>query len=131
MGVSIPIILEDEWYNFVENGLTRPIHVVYMDPPIYDGDQVIPQPQNIEGPIDAVWLDFKISMSRASLAKADDSTTLFVDKKVIFPALELPVTPRLTDKVVDDSNNEWSIIGIETDPARAHYTFHIRPLKMA
>lgn len=75
-----------------------------------------------------IWDEFSFSITYAQVKKFDDSTILSIDRKVIFPSLDLPVAPAPGDRVVDDSSVTWSIIGISVDPADAHYELHVRPL---
>lgn len=60
--------------------------------------------------------------------KRDDESILSVDKVAIFPALDLPVEPKVGDIIVDPSNVNWKVQGVSTDPAKGSYGLHIRPV---
>jgi len=78
--------------------------------------------------LDVIWDEFSFTSTMAALLQKDDSAILDVDKKVIFPALDLPVSPALTDRIVDDSGDTWAIMAIAADPADAHFELHVRPI---
>ncbi len=131
MGVSIPNELSNEWYNFVENGLTDKTTYQRMSEASYDaGNGVVTHAVEAEYPgIEVIWSEFGFSISSAGINKFDDSSILSIDRKLIFPTLLLPVVANIGDRVVDDSGNIWNIRGIGVDPANAGYKLHVRPIE--
>jgi len=81
-------------------------------------------------PLNVIWSDFNFTKNSAQEMKFDDSTILSIDRFIIYPALDLPVSAKVGDRVVDDSSDTWSIIAVGLDPALAHYELHVRPLSV-
>ena len=76
-----------------------------------------------------IFYDFNFTFTRSPEQEATDEPLLIEDRIAILPALDmLNVVPRVGDNVIDDLLKEWEVIGLTTDPADAHYRFHVRPL---
>lgn len=58
----------------------------------------------------------------------DGSTIRSIDKVAIFPALDLPVDPKINDLVVDPTSKEWLVKAVSEDPVNAHYELLVRPI---
>ena len=128
MSANIPQILQDKWPILTANGLTRLATYQELTVAVYDAStKVIDQTVVSSHSIQMVWDEFSFTENKAAIHKFDDSPILSIDRIVIFPSLDLPVEPSVNDRIVDDSSNEWSVLGISKDPAGAHYELHVRP----
>lgn len=68
------------------------------------------------------------STGAVSNINVDEDTSRVRELKVaIFPALDLPITPKNHDRIVMENSSVWSVCGNIGDPADAHYELVIRP----
>lgn len=49
------------------------------------------------------------------------------DEVVIFPQLDLVVTPSVNDLIIDDQGTTWNVVAIGKDPGPVHYELLVRP----
>lgn len=77
--------------------------------------------------LNVIWDSFSFTQHNAQSQKQDESTILSGDRKVIYPALDLPVVAKVGDRVVDSAAVAWVVMGVDLDPATAHYSLHVRP----
>lgn len=93
-----------------------------MGEPTYDGGDVTEHILNTY----QVYMIMS-DISTYGIFKNEDTAILSIDKSVVFPALDLPVVPKINDKIALNQYT-YTIIGIAEDPAAATYQFHIRPI---
>lgn len=75
----------------------------------------------------AVFEPFSFTVVHSANRATDGITILSIDRKLIFPALDLTVTPKTNDFVIDTDTIKWRVIGVNPDPAGAHWELHLRP----
>ena len=80
-------------------------------------------------PLMVIFDEFNPSRSFSTDTFIDEESVRSIDKIAIFPSLDLPIMPKVTDVIVDDLNIEWRVLGVSSDPVPGHYELHIRPLK--
>lgn len=73
-----------------------------------------------------IFLSFGILRTSAAERQIDDAPVLAQDRKVIFPAADLPYTPKVGD-IITEGSTQWRVIGVNDDPKPAHYALHVRP----
>jgi len=82
---------------------------------------------NVTKPIDSSHsVDIVFDEIQASLV--DGSTIMSIDRVAIFPALNLPVVPKIRDIIVDPSLREWEVQVVVGDPVDAHFELRVRPI---
>lgn len=75
-----------------------------------------------------IFDSFNFTSKMAPEMHEDDSAVLSIDKKAIFPTLDLPGNPPGYGDVITDHNGlVWKVIAKSTDPADALQELHIRP----
>ena len=79
-------------------------------------------------PVYIIFDEFSFTTTIAGVMQPDDSSIKEIDKKAIFPSLDLAVTPKVNDKITDDNSVIWRVMGISIDPKPAHYELHVRPI---
>lgn len=77
--------------------------------------------------LEVVWLTSPFAKLETESFKPDDINLLSIDQIALFPALDLPVKPKIGDQIVDEFNVTWIVMAVSTDPAGAHYQLHSRP----
>lgn len=77
-----------------------------------------------------IFANFNFTQTQAGEMQKDGEPILSIDKKAIFPALDLPFPPQANDRIVDDENIVWRVMGISGDPKPAIHTLHVRPLNI-
>ncbi len=71
---------------------------------------------------------FSFTSKMAPERHDDDTAVLSIDKKVMFPTLDLSgAAPSYGDVLIDPDGIIWKVIGKSTDPASALQELHIRP----
>ncbi len=121
MAFSAPTLLLDNWKFFVKYGMTKACVYQSMLESSYTGG-------NVSKPVASSHnLDIVFDQIQASLV--DGSTILSIDRVAIFPALDLPVVPKISDLIVDPSLKEWEVQNVVEDPADAHFELRVRPIK--
>ncbi len=73
--------------------------------------------------------DFSQTRTRSTEKQFDDVAIRDIDKLAIFPTLRLQFKPSINDIIVDEELTEWRVVAATGDPAGAHYSLHVRPLK--
>lgn len=74
-----------------------------------------------------IFLSFGITQTRAAERERDDIEVLNKDRKVVFPAADLPFVPAIGD-LIDSEGVTWRVMGVNDDPKPAHWALHARPL---
>ena len=77
--------------------------------------------------IEIIFDEFTFTQTQASTMQGDETRILQIDMKAIFPSLDLSVTPKVNDLIVQDTTT-WRVMGISLDPKPAHYELHVRPV---
>jgi len=103
-------------------GIRKYCNYQSLENPTYDPDTKTVTAGTISAN-EYLWIIF----DSYSLVLVDDELILGIDKKAIFPALDLSVTPKINDIIVDGDLEMWNVIGVSPDPAEAHYELHVRP----
>ncbi len=78
--------------------------------------------------VEIVFDEFTFSINSAQVQQNDEVPVLSIDRKAIFPVLNLTVKPSINDRIVDPDSVIWRVIGIGGDPMDAHHSLHIRPI---
>lgn len=73
-----------------------------------------------------IFDDFNLTKNQASIKKIADQSIRSIDKIVIFPSLDLSFLPKTNDVIVDDLGVEWIVVGIQPDPADAHFELYVQ-----
>ena len=122
--VDIPAEVQKYWPIFIQNGLTKSCTYQVTPKQVYDPNSgTVTGPPTATYPIEVIFDEF------SSLA-IDGEAIRVIDRKALFPVLDLPVVPRIDDRIVSPSNVTWRIVsGPPSDPADAHYSLHVRPLQ--
>jgi hypothetical protein len=129
MGVSIPLEIQKNWHHFEENNLTDDCNYKSVTDDSYDEDSGVVTPGSTTDQIITVILDeFNQTTNVSGIRSKDDVEILAIDKISKFPVLNLNVKPKVDDQLLIDSIT-WIVKGISTDPAKAMWNLHIRPLK--
>ncbi len=129
MAFSAPKTLLDKWNLFVKYGATEPCVFQSMDDSEYVGGTVtkpILSSHSLDIVFDALSQG---AQAKFQISKADESAIRKIDKVTLFPALALPVAPKVNDLIVDSSLVEWEVKGVAKDPVKAHYELWVRPIK--
>jgi hypothetical protein len=115
--------------NFPKFGTFRKL-CTYKDvaDPIHDPstDEVTPV-TNSSTQIYIIFDEFNFTLTQAAIMQGDESNIISVDRKAIFPALDLPVVPKVHDLIVEGSTT-WRVMGLSRDPKPAHHELHVRPI---
>ena len=128
MGENIPQILSDEWYNFVENGLTKTTTYLEMNVATYTASSgVHVRPVISTNIVEMIWGKFSFTRTNSPATEKDGQAFYTIDRKLLFPVDLLPVVPKVGDHVIE-SGMKWLVKGIDEDAADAHYGLHVRPL---
>jgi len=127
MAFSAAATLQAKWPLFAKYGATKACVYQSMLESSYTAG-------NVTKPIDASYsLDVVFdALGGGSLQKYqqmlnDGSTIRAIDRVAIFPALNLPVVPKIGDLIVDPSLTEWEVKAVSEDPVNAHYELWVRP----
>lgn len=80
--------------------------------------------------LNALIYTFSFTATAASDRERDDKEVLNIDRKCLFAALDLPVTPRIGDYIII-AGETWRVIGLNKDPGILHQNLHIRPIIQA
>lgn len=89
----------------------------------------IPNPENPPQDLYIIFDEFGFTKNQSGERQNLEEPILSIDKKAIFPSLDLPFMPRVNDQIVDEENLVWIVIGISEDPKPAHFELHVRPRK--
>ena len=129
MAFSAPAILKDKWPLFVKYGATKSCVFQSMADSGYSSGTVL-KPVDSSHTLEIVF-DAIGGGSRQKYQQAvdDGSTIRVIDRVAIFPALNLPVVPKINDLIVDPSLKEWEVKAVSEDPVDAHYELWVRPIK--
>lgn len=120
MGFSAATTLQSKWPLFVKYGATKSCVYREMAGSTYSGGNVS------KAIISSTNLEIIFDKVVASLV--DGSTILVIDRVAIFPALNLPVVPKINDVIVDPSLREWEVKDVVEDPVDAHFELRVRPV---
>lgn len=77
--------------------------------------------------INIIFDEFGFTVVNAATSQGDELNILTIDRKAIFPALDLSISPKVNDLIVEGSTT-WRVMGISLDPKPAHYELHVRPV---
>lgn len=77
-------------------------------------------------PLKILLDEFNQTINQSGYRSNDDVQILSIDKKALFPTLDLAVIPKVDD-IISIGAIEWIVKGISTDPVEALQTLHIRP----
>lgn len=61
----------------------------------------------------------------------DNVTVKITDKVAIVPSLDVTVTPKVKDQIIDPDGVIWVVEGIGTDPGPVHWSLLVRPRRVA
>ena len=122
MAFSAPKTLKDKWPLFIKYGATKSCVYQSMDDASYT-----PGNDPLKPVLSSHNLEIVFDKVVASLV--DGSTIRFIDRVAIFPALDLPVVPKINDLIVDPSLTEWEVKDVLGDPVDAHFELRVRPIK--
>jgi len=86
-----------------------------------------PADGNALKPVDSSH-NIEVVFDKVVASLVDGSTIRFIDRVAIFPALNLPVVPKVNDLIVDPSLTEWEVKDVVEDPVDAHFELRIRPI---
>jgi len=105
-------------------------YVTYTSKPGRDGynaDNGVVTP-NLGGTKE-LWVIFLAFGQQRGMAdkQFDDEPVLAKDRKVIFPAADLPFIPTAGD-LIESEGVTWRVMGVNDDPKPAHFALHARPL---
>lgn len=75
-----------------------------------------------------VFAAFNFTKTLAGIMQNDEKVILDIDKKAIFPSLDLSIAPKVNDQIVAPDGVIWRVMGIGGDPKPAIHTLHVRPL---
>ena len=78
--------------------------------------------------VSVVMVDFNSSKSASTDLFPDGEPIRSIDKVAIFSTLLLPFNPSINDALVDADLVSWIIKGKTGDPAKAHWSLHVRPI---
>jgi len=121
MGFSAPITLQDKWPLFVKYGATKTCVYQSMEDTSYTpGNAPIK-------PVESSY-NLEIVFDKILATQVDGETIRFIDRVAIFPALDLPVVPKINDLIVDPSLREWEVQDVIEDPVDAHFELRVRPI---
>jgi hypothetical protein len=122
-------ILQDQIQkNFPKFGSIRQACVYrQMDSFTYDADSGTSFPQEVSQHPLLIIFDTATASSLGEIGVAEDSSVIRNLKVAIFPALDLPITPKEGDIIVREDSSQWSVIGVIPDPAKAHWELVVRP----
>ena len=121
--VDVPKEVQSKWPLFKQHGLTQICTYQVMPTQAYNyNTSTVSGAATATHSIDVVFDEFN------NIA-IDGEAIRFTDRKALFPVLDLPVVPRINDRIVSPSNVIWRVVtGPPSDPANAHYSLHIRPI---
>ena len=122
MAFSAPKTLQAKWPLFVKYGATKTCVYQSMVDTIYT-----PADGNVLKPVDSSHT-LEIVFDKVQAILVDGATIKIIDRVAIFPALELPVVPKINDLIVDPSLREWEVKDVVEDPVDAHYELRVRPI---
>jgi len=121
MAFSAPQTLKDKWPLLVKYGATKTCTYQSMLESSY-------QDGNVTKPVDSSHV-VEIVFDQIQASLIDGSTIMAIDRVAIFPALNLPVVPKINDLIVDPSLKEYEVKAIVEDPVDAHFELRVRPIK--
>lgn len=76
-----------------------------------------------------IFDEFNISNSYATIAQTKQVEVQSKDKIAIFPVLDLIVTPKINDTILDTDLVTWRVISLGSDAANVAHNLHVRPVK--
>jgi len=129
MAFSAAATLQSKWPLFVKYGATKTCVYQSMLESSYTGGNVtkpIESSHTLEIVFDALGGG---SRQKYQQVLDDGSTIRVIDRVAIFPALNLPVVPKINDLIVDPSLKEWEVKAVSEDPVDAHFELWVRPIK--
>ncbi len=122
--VDIPAVLQANWPQLVKHGCTKTCTYQQMPDPDYDANAGEPVDQD---PISETHIE--VVFDQFSNMVIDGEAIRVIDREALFPTMDLPVVPRINDRIVDPSTTVWRVVsGAPSDPADAHYSLHVRPV---
>lgn len=129
MSFSAPTILQAKWPVLVKLGATKTCTYQSMLVPGYSGGEVT---EGIDVSVPGIEILFdalgSTAAGRFQITLNDGSAVRSIDRVAIFPALDLPVVPRINDLIVDPSLSTWKVKAVSEDPVDAHYELWVRPM---
>ena len=98
-----------------------------MGDALYDAGTGAPI-ENVEAeyPLLAVF-DVLSTSLRSNIQVDEDEARARELMAFIFPALDLPVTPKNGDRIIMEDSRKWGVISPVPDPAGAHWELVVRP----
>jgi hypothetical protein len=121
MAVNAPKLLQQKWPILTRNGLTKTCLYRERASASYSPTTGVVT----QSTTSSHTLEILFDQIRASLV--DGSTVLSIDRWAIFPALNLPVVPKVDDVIVAPNSREWVVKDVVEDPADASYSLRVRP----
>ena len=114
--------------NFPKFGnIRQPVIYQVMATALYDPGVGIPI-DNVEAEYPLMVIFDVATLGAQGNVQVDEDTTNVRELRVaLFPALDLPVTPKNGDRIIKEDSSEWGVVGVIPDPAGAHYELVIRP----
>ena len=130
---NIPLIFQKKWILFYKNGLLNDCTYKSVTSDGYNTSTGIVNPGStvdyeLKNEKGVILDEFNQTINQSQIKSNDDVEILSIDRKALFPVLNLAATPKIDDILLIDSI-EWIVKGISIDPAKAVYTLHIRPIK--
>lgn len=86
---------------------------------------VTPGP-DVDYVISVAMLPFSVTKNQSTFKYYDNEVIYSIDLKVLFPALYLPVVPKIGDFITKATGQVWKVIGVNSDPKPAHWNLHCR-----
>jgi len=129
MSFSAAKTLQDKWPLFVKYGATKACVYQSMTESTYTSGTVakdVISSHNVDIVFDSLGGG---SVQKYQQTLDDGSTIRVTDRVAIFPTLNLPVVPKISDLIVDPSLKEWEVKAVAEDPVDAHYELWVRPIK--
>jgi len=75
-----------------------------------------------------IFDEFGFTETQAQQIQPDETRVMSVDRKAVFPSLDLSVTPSVNDEITDEGGQKWRVMGLSNDPKPAHHALHVRPI---
>lgn len=94
----------------------------------YDPDTgIADEPVLYSQDLKVVFSQFMFSGERSANQYNNEADFISIDRYLIISNLDLLVVPSVQDVIIDDQGVSWRIMGVQGDPADAHWSLHGRP----
>lgn len=100
-----------------------------QDPKSYNAEEGDATPNlNTTYNLYMLFYGFSFTRNQSQIRASEEEPILSKDLAVVFPAIDLPVEPKIGD-TINDGTVVWIVKGVNPDPFQSVYELHVRPIE--